>query len=78
MNILVDESLDGKRLLWLGFSDCNPGAYYLFDKEKRAIKALGVRMNWISRRKWRPCSDVKYAARDGLVIHGYLDCSRGP
>ncbi len=72
VNIFVDESMDGKRLLWLGYSDCNPGTYYLFDKEKRSIKALGTRMTWIKPAQMAPMLNVKYTARDGLIIHGYL------
>ena len=72
VNLLVDESLDGKRMLWLGFSDSNPGAYYLFDKEKKTFKQLNARMNWIKPAQMAPMLAIKYAARDGLVIHGYL------
>lgn len=72
MNLLVDESLDGKRQLWFAFSDQHPGAYYLFDQEKRSFKALAPRMGWIKPEQMAPMLSVKYTARDGLVIHGYL------
>ena len=72
VNILVDESLDGRRMLWLGFSDTNPGSYYLIDKEKHTFKSLGACRNWIKPAQMAPMLAVKYGARDGLLIHGYL------
>ena len=72
VNILVDESSDGNRLLWLGYSDCNPGEYYLFDKQKRTFRPMGARMNWIKPAQMAPMLGIKYVARDGLTIHGYL------
>ena len=71
-NLLVDESLDGQRLLWFGFSDRNPGAYYLFDREKRSFRQLAARMSWIKPAQMAPMLAVKYQARDGLTVHGYL------
>ena len=36
VNLLVDISRDGKRMLWFAFSDQNPVAYYLADEEKHS------------------------------------------
>lgn len=72
VNLLVDESLDGQRMLWFGFSDRNPGSYYLFDRAKRSFKPLATRMSWIKPAQMAPMLAVKYPARDGLTVHGYL------
>lgn len=72
VNLLVDASRDGKRLLWFGFSDQNPGVYYLLDREKKTFEALGPRMPWIKPAQMAQMLVIKYTARDGLVIHGYL------
>ncbi len=72
VNILLDESSNGNRMLWLGYSDCNPGVYYLFDKQKRSFRPVGARMNWIKPAQMAPMLGIKYTARDGLTIHGYL------
>lgn len=77
VNLLVDESLDGQQFLWFGFSDRDPGAYYLFDRGKRSFRRMATRMSWIKPAQMAPMLAVKYPARDGLVIHGYLTVPAG-
>ncbi len=77
VNILVDISLDGKRQLWFGYSDQNPGVYYLADLEKKSFKPLGRHMGWIKPTEMAQTLAVKYKARDGLVIHGFLTVPAG-
>lgn len=72
VNLLVDQSQDGKKLLWFCFSDQNPGSYHLLDLANRSFKPLGTRMPWIKPAAMAPMLAIKYTARDGLVIHGYL------
>jgi dipeptidyl aminopeptidase/acylaminoacyl peptidase len=72
VNLLVDQSVDGKRLLWFSFSDQNSGAYYLLDTERRSFEPIATRMPWIKPEQMAPMLAVKYPARDGLEIHGYL------
>ncbi len=77
VNLLVNESVDGKRMLWLGFSDQNPGVYYLFDREKRSFKAVAPRGSWLKPAQMAQMLSVKYKARDALTIHGYLTVPAG-
>ncbi len=72
VNLLIGFSHDENRLLWYSFSDQNPGVYMLMDVEKHKLKVLGMRMNWIKPEQMAPMLVVKYPARDGLLIHGYL------
>jgi dipeptidyl aminopeptidase/acylaminoacyl peptidase len=72
MNLLANQSLDGKRMLWFAFSDQNAGEYYLFDREKRSFRKVASVMSWLKPAQMAPMLAVKYTARDGLVIHGYL------
>jgi dipeptidyl aminopeptidase/acylaminoacyl peptidase len=72
VNLCADISLDGKRMLWFGYSDQNPGGYYLLDAEKHTFKLLAARMSWIKPAQMAPMLAIKYAARDGQTIHGYL------
>ncbi|HEX2855631.1 MAG TPA: S9 family peptidase [Opitutaceae bacterium] len=76
-NLLVDISLDGKRTLWFGFSDQHPGAYFLADAEKRTFKQLAPRMSWIKPEQMAPMLAIKYTARDGLLVHGFLTVPAG-
>jgi len=72
VNILVDISADGKRMLWFGYSDQNPGVYLMLDLEKRIFKPIARRMAWIKPPQMARTLVIKYRARDGLVIHGFL------
>lgn len=72
VNLLIDISLNGKRQLWFGYSDQNPGVYYLADLEKHSFKPLVPHMSWIKPAQMAQTLNVKYTARDGLVIHGFL------
>ena len=77
VNLLYGLSQDENRLLWYSFSDQNPGVYMLMDVEKHKLKELGMRMNWIKPGQMAPMLVVKYPARDGLLIHGYLSVPVG-
>lgn len=72
VNLLVDLSLDGKRMLWFAYSDQNPGEYYLADMERHSFKLIARRMGWIKPAQMAQMLAVKYKARDGLLIHGFL------
>jgi dipeptidyl aminopeptidase/acylaminoacyl peptidase len=72
VNILVNCSLDGKKLIWFAFSDQDPGVYYLMDEAHHTFKALGARMPWIKPAQMAQMLAINYKARDGLVIHGFL------
>ena len=77
VNLLVDQSRDGRKLLWFAYSDQNPGSYHLLDLEAKSFKPLGDRMPWIKPAQMAPTHAIKYSARDGLVIHGYLTVPAG-
>jgi dipeptidyl aminopeptidase/acylaminoacyl peptidase len=72
VNLLVNLSADGKQLLWLSYSDQHPGVYTLANTETRRLKQLATRMPWIKPGQMAPMLAVKYQARDGLAIHGFL------
>jgi dipeptidyl aminopeptidase/acylaminoacyl peptidase len=72
VNLLVDETADGKRQLWFSYSDQNPGLYSLLDVEKRRITPLAKSRSTIKPEQMATTLGIKYQARDGLLIHGYL------
>ena len=53
-------------------SSNNPGEYYYFDKENMILTFLWDRSPWLDRSKLSKMTSIKYTARDGLEIHGYL------
>lgn len=77
VNILVNESTDGRRMLYLSFSDRDPGTYHLLDRDARTFKPIGNCMDWLKPSEMSPMYAVHYAARDGTEIQGYLTVPRG-
>jgi dipeptidyl aminopeptidase/acylaminoacyl peptidase len=66
----------GPRALVFSYSDTDPGSYYLYDTEKRQLEFVaavrkGIKPDAMPRRQ-----PVRYAARDGLEIPGYLTLPR--
>ena len=72
INLYVNKSRDDGRILFLAFSDRNPGTYYLLDAAQHTIKPVAPRMPQIHPDQMAAMLSIHYAARDGLVIHGYL------
>ncbi|HVU35477.1 MAG TPA: S9 family peptidase [Opitutaceae bacterium] len=72
VNLLVDISRDGKRMLWFGYSDQNPGGYYLADLAQHTVGPLARTCSWVKPDEMAQMLAVKYQARDGLLIHGFL------
>lgn len=77
VNVLVNESLDGQRQLWLGFADQDPGVFCVLDLAKKGFTPVGTVRPWIKPAQMAPMLAIKYPARDGLVIHGYLTVPAG-
>ncbi|MCS6982317.1 MAG: S9 family peptidase [Flavobacteriales bacterium] len=53
-------------------SDRNPGKYYLFDKNSGRLEFLAESRPWLKEEHLAPMKPIKYTARDGLTIEGYL------
>jgi dipeptidyl aminopeptidase/acylaminoacyl peptidase len=79
VNLIISRSRDEKRFLVLSFSDRNPGIYYLIDLkgEKPVVMKLGERISGYPVAAMAPMYPIKYPARDGETIHGYLTLPLG-
>lgn len=64
----VDDSI---QVVWAG-NDRNPGDYYLFDEAKNKLSYLFSQKKWLDPNDMAETKPIKYNARDGLTIHGYL------
>lgn len=53
-------------------SDRDPGTYYLFDASEPSITPIGRINPLIDPARMSEREPIQYAARDGLIIHGYL------
>ncbi len=72
VNDIVSWSRDETRLLVLASSDIDPGTYYVYDRSKRRLTRLFDRYPELSERPLTPLRSVRYAARDGARVPGYL------
>jgi dipeptidyl aminopeptidase/acylaminoacyl peptidase len=77
VNLIKSITTDEKRMLVLAFADQDPGTYYLFDATDHTLTRIGPRMSWIKPAQMASMYPVKYKARDGQLIHGYLTLPLG-
>jgi dipeptidyl aminopeptidase/acylaminoacyl peptidase len=79
INLIVSRSQDEARFLVLSFSDRNPGSYFLIDLKgaKPAFNRLAERIAAFPTKAAVPMYPIKYPARDGEEIHGYLTLPPG-
>lgn len=68
---------DGKFGLVHVFSDRNPGDYYLFDTEKKNAEYIGSARKWIEPEQMAEMQPIRFKARDGVELNGYLTLPRG-
>jgi dipeptidyl aminopeptidase/acylaminoacyl peptidase len=73
---LLSWSRDRSRVLVTSFSDVSPGTFYLLDMKSGRLQYLADRAPWIHPKDMARMKPIRYAARDGLEIPGYLTLPR--
>lgn len=74
--IVTSYTSNGKLALVHTYSDRNPGQFFVFDIESRkAIFLIGSR-SWFDRDRMSESRSIAFAARDGLVLNGFLTVPR--
>jgi dipeptidyl aminopeptidase/acylaminoacyl peptidase len=63
---------DRQRVIVQSWTANDPGMYYLYDAKAQKLSKLLARMPWIDAAKMAEVSAIKFQARDGLLLHGYL------
>jgi dipeptidyl aminopeptidase/acylaminoacyl peptidase len=69
---VLDESWDRRYYVLHVGSDRDPGAYYLFDAEKRKLSRIAAQYPALEERRLAPMQHIYYLARDGVQIPAYL------
>lgn len=67
---------DGRLILFIAYSDVDPGSYYLYDRDTGKAKFLLSAMEWIKPAEMSPMKAISFMSRDGRKIHGYLTVPR--
>jgi len=68
----TSSSRDGKKAVVLVRSDSDPGAFYLYDADKKKVAFLLARRPWIKPEQMAAKDPFEFAARDGTKLHGFL------
>jgi len=76
VNTIISRSSDESRLLIHARSDRQPNTYYVFDRAKNELTRLGSSRPSLDPEQLAAVLPVRYSARDGLEIHGYLALPR--
>jgi dipeptidyl aminopeptidase/acylaminoacyl peptidase len=74
---VVNQALDGSRLLIYVSSDRNPGEYYLVDRGTMKVNYLISSRSWVDPASMSPSTPFTYHTRDGVSIAGYLTARGG-
>ncbi len=68
---------DASQVVLYVHSDTDPGSYYLFNAKTNKAQFLVKPRSWIEPKSMAKMKPVKFKARDGLQLHGYLTLPNG-
>ncbi|MBV8579442.1 MAG: S9 family peptidase [Candidatus Eremiobacteraeota bacterium] len=74
---IADASADGNVLVAQFTDDAGPIAYYAYDRRTRRGTPLFTEQPALMAHRLAPMRPVSFAARDGLMLHGYLTLPTG-
>ncbi|GGX11293.1 alpha/beta hydrolase family protein [Undibacterium macrobrachii] len=74
----INFTMDGQKLLFSVSSDRDPGSYYIFDRKTGKADLLLTNMPGINAEQMAERRAIKFKARDGLEITGYLTMPNNP
>jgi dipeptidyl aminopeptidase/acylaminoacyl peptidase len=77
VNRISSMSQDESRMLIYSGNDRDPGTYYLYDKAAGTIEYFAEPRSWIDPKDMSAMTPIRYEARDGEKIHGYLTVPEG-
>ena len=70
--VITSSSKDESKYMVRTYSDRSLGAYYFYDQKKKKLKKIVEVSPWIKEEDMAGMKPIKYTARDGVTIHGYL------
>ena len=69
---LISFSKDETQAIAVTHSDRSRGTYYSYDITENKLSSLGKISPWLNENHMAEMNPIKYTARDGRTIHGYL------
>lgn len=73
----INKSRDGSKLIIQTFSAKDPGNYYYYNSETDEVKLLSELYPWLNKDYMANVKPIRYRARDGFTINGYLTIPKG-
>ena len=74
--VLTSRTSDGQLVVARVSSDRNPGDFYLYNDKTHAADGIFSRRLWLKPEEMASSRAIEVTARDGLVLHGYLNVPR--
>ena len=77
INTIVSMSDDRQQMTVFSWTASDPGTYYHFDVGAQKLEKLVAAMPWIHPEKMADVAPVRFKARDGVLISGYITFPKG-
>ena len=74
---IYSQSIDAKRAIIQVDSSQSPGKYFLYDDAKQSVALIADRAPWINPKEMGQVRIVRFKARDGVELNGYLTLPAG-
>jgi dipeptidyl aminopeptidase/acylaminoacyl peptidase len=75
--VITSRTSDDQLLVFNVSSDRNPGDFYLYNNKTHAADGIFSRRLWLKPEQMAASQAFEFAARDGLVLHGFLSLPKG-
>jgi dipeptidyl aminopeptidase/acylaminoacyl peptidase len=74
---IVDRDSAGNKFIINSYTDCNPGSFYLYERNLQKLTKLGDVNTSINPAQLCTMRSIAYKAGDGMLINGYLTLPQG-
>ncbi len=74
---ISDSNRDEDKMIVIAHNDRNSGKYYFYDVKEDSIRQIGELKPWLKEEEMASMTPIRYEARDGLMIEGYLTLPMG-
>ncbi|MGH8444381.1 MAG: alpha/beta hydrolase family protein, partial [Solimonas sp.] len=74
---IVSWTRDGSKAVVFVYSDRNPGAFYLLDRQTKKAEFLLSKRPWVDSEKVPEQQPISFRSADGMTIYGYLTLPLG-
>lgn len=70
-------SRDNRKVLFNTWSDRNPGAFYVLDRDTNKVQLIGELAPWFKQEQLAPVRPIEFTSRDGHKLFGFYTAKAG-